>query len=141
MLILALDSSAHGVAVPANGLVQQVILRLSMGAAFAQQTWMILSIVAVGFGLLALNITGHYSLLAFEQVRLVSLLNILGGLAMLAAVILLAPRFGLKGAAIGRMLYGPVTLLMYFRLHNMLAPTVRTSVRSLPPVAVAEKSL
>ncbi len=122
-------------------LFSKLILRLWMGAAFAQQTWMILSIVAVGFGLLALNITGHYSLLAFEQVRLVSLLNILGGLAMLAAVILLAPRFGLKGAAIGRMLYGPVTLLMYFRLHNMLAPTVRTSVRSLPPVAVAEKSL
>ena len=75
-------------------LLSRLILRLWMGAAFAQQTWVVLSIVAVGFGLLALNITGHYALLALEQVRLVSLLNILGGLAMIASVVILAPRFG-----------------------------------------------
>ena len=120
----------------------KLVLKLWMGLAFAQQTWMILSIVAAGFGLLALNITGHYALLALEQVRLVSLLNILGGLAMLAAVILLAPHFGLKGVAIGRLVYGPVTLLMYFRLHSMLAPARRSEARiSSTPVAVAEESV
>jgi hypothetical protein len=35
---------------------------------------------------------------------------------------LLAPRFGLVGAATGRLLYGPITLLMYRRLYRLLLP-------------------
>jgi O-antigen/teichoic acid export membrane protein len=122
-------------------LLSKLILRVWMGAAFAQQTWVILSIVAVGFGLLALNITGHYALLALEQVRLVSLLNILGGLAMIAAVVILAPRFGLKGAAIGRLLYGPITLLMYFRLRSILAADSPTRIPVSASAATAEQGL
>jgi O-antigen/teichoic acid export membrane protein len=114
------------------------ILTIWMGAAFAQQNWMILSIVALGFGVLALNITGHYALLALEQVRLVSMLNVLGGIAMLAAVIFLAPRYGLVGVAVGRLLYGPVTLIMYFRLHSTLAPRATRQVAMPPPIAVVE---
>ena len=104
-------------------LFSKVVLRLWMGAAFAQQTWLVLSIVAAGFGLLALNVTGHYALLALGQVRLVALLNLGGGAAMLVAMVLLAPRFGLAGAAIGRLLYGPITLLMYCRLRSILSQT------------------
>jgi O-antigen/teichoic acid export membrane protein len=104
-------------------LLSKPILHLWMGEAFAQQTWPVLSIVAVGFGFLALNITGHYALLALGQVRLVAILNLVGGVAMLAVVAMLAPRIGLVGAAIGRLLYGPITLLMYSRLRSMLLPT------------------
>jgi O-antigen/teichoic acid export membrane protein len=98
-----------------------------MGASFAQQAWPVLSIVAIGFGFLALNVTGHYALLALRHVRLVSMLNLAGGAAMLLAMVLLAPRFGLAGAAIGRLLYGPITLLMYWRLRAVL------SVEAVPP--------
>jgi O-antigen/teichoic acid export membrane protein len=116
----------------------KLILRIWMGAAFAQQNWMVLSVVALGFGLLALNITGHYALLAMEQVRLVAMLNLLGGIAMLAAVVLMAPRLGLLGAALGRLLYGPVTLLLYFRLRSMLRPNPSLRNRPSPSVVAIE---
>lgn len=103
-------------------LFSKVILRLWMGAAFAQQNWVVLSMVALSFGFLSLNVTGHYALLAMTQVRLVAILNLLGGAAMLIAMFLLAPRYGLTGAAAGRLLYGPITLLMYLRLQRTLSP-------------------
>jgi O-antigen/teichoic acid export membrane protein len=105
-------------------LLSKPILRLWMGAPFADQTWPVLSIISLGFGFLALNVTAHYSLLALAQVRLVAGLNLAGGAAMLAAMFLLAPRFGLAGIAGGRLLYGPITLLMYPRLRNLLSPGV-----------------
>ena len=117
-------------------LFSRLILRLWMGSAFAQQAWTLLSIIAVGFGFLALNVTAHYALLALGQVKLVAMLNLAGGAAMLVAMILLAPRFGLAGAAVGRMLYGPVTLLMYWRLHSMLLPRNRSPVEVCPPFAI-----
>jgi O-antigen/teichoic acid export membrane protein len=116
------------------------ILRIWMGAAFAEQNWMVLSVVAVGFGLLACNITGHYALLAMEQVRLVSLLNVVGGVFMLAGVFTLAGKFGLMGAAIGRLLYGPVTLLMYFRLWSMMAAKSPSPIKVSASPVTAESS-
>ena len=117
-------------------LFSKLILRLWMGAAFAQQTWLVLSIVAAGFWLLALNVTGHYALLALGQVRLVALLNLAGGAAMLVAMVLLVPRFGLAGAAVGRLLYGPITLLMYWRLRAILSPVPTPQSGLLEPLAV-----
>jgi len=117
-------------------LFSRLVLRLWIGTAFAQQSWIVLSIIAAGFGLLALNITGHYALLALGQVRLVSMLNLAGGTAMLMAMIVLAPRFGLVGVAVGRLLYGPVTLLMYWRLRVILAPGNQALVEVLPPFAM-----
>jgi O-antigen/teichoic acid export membrane protein len=105
-----------------------------MGPAVALQAGTVLSIVAVSFGLLGLNITGHYALLALGQVRLVSILNLAGGTAMLAVMMLLVPRYGLVGAAIGRLIYGPITLLMYWRLYRILSSsTIRSSM--LPALA------
>jgi O-antigen/teichoic acid export membrane protein len=117
-------------------LFSKLLLRVWMGAAFAQQNWVMLSTVAAGFGLLALNITGHYALLAMEQVRLVAILNVIGGIAMLACVLLLAPRMGLLGAAVGRLIYGPVTLLMYWRLRTMLSPGRLLLAGVSPPLAI-----
>ena len=113
-------------------LLSKSILRIWMGPSFAQQAWIVLSIVAIAFALLALNITGHYALLALGSVRLVSTLNVAGGLAMMVTVALLAPRVGLWGAAVGRLLYGPVTLLMYFRLHSILTRSAHSG--SIAPV-------
>ena len=101
-------------------LLSKPILHLWMGVTFAQQAWVVLSIVAMGFGLLALNVSGHYTLLALGKVKLVALLNLAGGSAMLAAMAFLTPHFGLTGAAVGRLVYGPITLLMYCQLRTML---------------------
>jgi O-antigen/teichoic acid export membrane protein len=108
-----------------------------MGGAFAQQAWVVLSIVAMGFGLLAFNITGHYALLALGHVRLVSLLNLAGGSAMLAAMVLLTPRFGLAGVAVGRLIYGPITLLMYWRLRTIFNEGADAPSSAVPLLAAA----
>lgn len=114
------------------------LLSAWMGPAVALQAGTVLSIVAISFGLLGLNITGHYALLALGQVRLVSILNLVGGTAMLAAMMLLVPRYGLVGAAIGRLFYGPITLLLYRRLlHTLVSPTLTArsaATRSLAAV-------
>lgn len=116
--------------------LSKLLLRLWMGANFASQAWLVLSIIALSFGFLSLNVTGHYALLALGQVRLVAVLNMLGGVAMLAVIFLLAPRFGLPGAAAGRLLYGPITLLLYVRLHKLLKPAGVESANSLRSLAV-----
>jgi O-antigen/teichoic acid export membrane protein len=123
--------AAAGLCIPIV-LFSRTILRLWMGATFASQAWPLLSIIALGFGLLALNVTGHYTLLALAQVRLVAMLNLAGGAAMLLVMFFLIPRFGLTGAAIGRLIYGPITLLMYGRLRALLSPQV-----SPPPTVFA----
>jgi O-antigen/teichoic acid export membrane protein len=115
----------------------KLILRLWMGPAFAAQAWMVLSIIALSFGFLSLNVTAHYALLALAHVRLVALLNLLGGAAMLVAMLLLAPRFGLAGAAAGRLLYGPITLLLYGRLHKALSPTSAENSSAFGQLAVS----
>lgn len=114
------------------------LLHVWIGAPIAQQAWPVLSIVAAAFGLLALNITGHYALLALGQVRLVAMLNLAGGAAMLAAILLLAPRLGVTGAAVGRLLYGPITLLMYWRLAPMLSSQFVPRSRVAVTLAAAE---
>jgi len=116
--------------------VVRSIFWLNVGLAVVLQSWLVLSVIAAGFGLLALNITGHYALLALGQVRLVSMLNLAGGSVMLVAMIVLAPRFGLVGVAVGRLLYAPVTLLMYWRLRGILAPGKQALVEVLPPFAM-----
>jgi O-antigen/teichoic acid export membrane protein len=59
------------------------------------------------------------------------LMNTLGAIAMLFAIALLAKRFGINGAAAGRLAYGTVTLSMYFALKSAwrtaaIAPRLRT---------------
>jgi O-antigen/teichoic acid export membrane protein len=122
-------------------LLSEMLLSIWIGPAFAQQMWMALSIIAAGFGLLALNVTGHYALLALGQARLVSLLNLAGGVAMLGVMVLLAPRFGLVGVAVGRLLYGLVTLLMYWHLRPVLSPGPTAQSETTAPLVVGELDL
>jgi len=118
-------------------LFSNVILRLWMGAAFAAHAWIALSIIALSFGLLSLNVSAHYALLALAQVRLVATLNLLGGAAMLISMLLLAPRLGLPGAAAARLLYGPITLLMYPRLRRLLSPSALNTHTELGQLIVS----
>jgi O-antigen/teichoic acid export membrane protein len=94
----------------------RLILTIWMGPAFASIATRVLIILAVAYAVLAMNITGHYMLLAFGKVRLVALLNVAGGIATLLIAIVLMRSFGLSGAAAGRLAYGPITLLYYVGL-------------------------
>ncbi|MDR3645325.1 MAG: hypothetical protein P4M02_09665, partial [Clostridia bacterium] len=57
-------------------LLSKPLLMLWMGRDFAQDAWPVLSVLAAGFALFAMNVTAHYALLAMGRVRLVTALKI-----------------------------------------------------------------
>lgn len=108
-----------------------------MGKGFATHAWLSLTLLSVAAGLVAVNVTWHYSLLAIGSIRYVALLNLIAGAAMLALMAFLIPRFGVVGAALGRIVYGPVTWLMYFRLNNVLrSPHIASQPAAVGTIAV-----
>jgi O-antigen/teichoic acid export membrane protein len=109
------------------------VLSLWMGQAFAEHTATLLPLIAAGFGLLALNVTAHYSLMAMGSFRFVTALNVAGGLVMLAVMAALMPTRGVHGAAIARLIYGPITCLLYLPLFHLLRTpsSVQRSIISL----------
>ena len=113
-------------------------LTLWMGKAFAAHAWLTLALLSVASGLLALNVTLHYSLLAMGDIRYVAVLNLVAGAAMLGIMMLLVPRFGIVGAALGRIVYGPITWLMFLRINNVLRNPHSISRPASATVAAAE---
>jgi O-antigen/teichoic acid export membrane protein len=99
------------------------ILRLWMGQDFAIHASAALSIMACGFALLGLNVTGFFMFMAMGRIKLLALINAIGAAAMLVAIAILAPRFGIIGAAAGRLVYGPIVCLIYIPLRNVLRIT------------------
>jgi O-antigen/teichoic acid export membrane protein len=112
----------------------RLLFRLWMGPAFAQHAASSLSVVALSFALLAFNIPGHYALLALGRVRFVTAVNLVGGALSLGLALLLVPRFGILGAAMARLAYGPVTWLIYLKLDHVLR--TRQSMLSAAPQTV-----
>jgi O-antigen/teichoic acid export membrane protein len=106
------------------------LLWLWMGRAFAEHADGLLVVLAAGFGLLALNVTGHYAMLAMGNARLVTALNVAGGVAMLLAMVAWVPGHGVSGAAWARLCYGPITCLIYLPLLRSLrnAPATQLPV-------------
>jgi O-antigen/teichoic acid export membrane protein len=94
-----------------------------MGTSFAAQSSGLLPLIALGFGLLALNVTAHYTLMALGHFRIVTIMNVAGGMFMLLAMAALVPSHGVKGAAIARLCYGPITCLLYLPLLKLLRKT------------------
>jgi O-antigen/teichoic acid export membrane protein len=54
------------------------------------------------------------------QVRVVTYFNLVAGIAMLILMLLLIPIYGLQGAAMARLIYGPITCLAYFHLYSVI---------------------
>lgn len=114
-------------------LFSRPILSLWMGPDFARQGWPILSILGGSFLLFALNVTAHYALLALGQVRLVTVLNLVAGAAMLVFMLLLTPRFGMVGTACARLICGPITCALYYPLYKRMR---NTSSQRVEPIAI-----
>ena len=111
-------------------LVGKPLLTLWMGPEFAARSYVVLAILAVAHLILAINIVPHYTLLALGNVRFVSIVNIAGGILSLVAVVLLVPRFGLAGAAIGRLFYGPAVTFNFLKIKARFSSIVATSNES-----------
>jgi O-antigen/teichoic acid export membrane protein len=114
------------------------LLTLWMGASFAANTWSTLSIVACSYALLGLNVTAYYALLAFGRIRLVSFFNLGATVAMLAAMALLIPHWGMQGAAAGRLIYGPITWITYFYLYKLIRGKRTEPSQSMNSLAALE---
>ena len=99
------------------------LLHAWVGAAIAQSSAAVLAPIAWSFALLGLNVTGYYSMLAFGRVRAVTWLNLAGGAIMLLMMVWLLPSTGSHGAAMARLSYGLITLLMYVPLARLLRGT------------------
>jgi O-antigen/teichoic acid export membrane protein len=109
------------------------ILRVWAGAAIAQGSTPILSILIWSSALLGLNVTATYTLLALGRVQIVTWFNLAGGVVMLLLILLLTPRMGVRGVAIARLSYTLFPLLLYIPLIRQLLskPSARKSVPSL----------
>lgn len=94
--------------------------------------------IAWSSALAALGVTGGYSLLAMGRARAVTLLNIAGGLAFLAAIPVLVPRYGSAGLAYARLFFGPFALLVYVPLAMSLMRQSTGSKASLSIPACEE---
>jgi O-antigen/teichoic acid export membrane protein len=110
------------------------ILRVWGGSAIAKSGAGLLPLIASSAALSALGVTGTYTMLALGHVRVVTLLNVTGGLAMLGSSWWLLTRFGLEGMGYARLLYGPFALMVYVPLLAML---VRGSRPAVPANAAA----
>jgi len=97
-------------------LIGKPLLTLWMGHKFAEQAYILLAVLAAANMILAINIVPHYTLLALGRVRFVSVVNVLGGIVSLGAAALFIPPFGLVGAAVGRLLYGPAVALNFVKI-------------------------
>ncbi len=96
------------------------LLSIWMGSDFAAHASTVLTITTLSFAMLGLNVTGHYILLALGRIRTLAFINIAGAAAMLTAIALLTPKFGITGAAAGRLLYGPITWIIYYSIVRAL---------------------
>lgn len=97
------------------------LLTVWMGADFAAHSYKALIILGVGFCALSLNVVPHFTLLGLGQVRFLSVSNLAGGFVALVGAALLIPPLGLIGAAAGRLLYGPVTWVNYWKVFRSLS--------------------
>jgi O-antigen/teichoic acid export membrane protein len=94
------------------------ILTLWLGPAFAGKSYLLLSLLALGFFMLSLNVAPHFTLLGMGKVRFVSIVNLVGGAASLVGAALLMPSLGLMGAAVGRLLYGPAISANFWKVEK-----------------------
>jgi O-antigen/teichoic acid export membrane protein len=99
----------------------QHILLVWAGVDIARSSTAIFPVIVWSSALLALNVTGTYSLLAFGRFRVVTWLNLAAGATMLLLMTWLLPRFGAYGLALARLSYGSITLLLYLPLAFQLS--------------------
>jgi O-antigen/teichoic acid export membrane protein len=96
------------------------IISAWIGPAFARQPPLLFPTIVCSFAFLGMNVTAHYALLAVGQVKIVTYLNLFAGIVMLLGMAIIIPRYGLQGAALARLVYGPITCLAYWYLYRFI---------------------
>ncbi|HEY2857394.1 MAG TPA: oligosaccharide flippase family protein [Terracidiphilus sp.] len=103
------------------------ILRVWVGPHVAAEAASLLAPIAWSSALPAAAVSGSYALLAMNRPKSVTAFNIAGGVAMIAAIPILIPHFGIAGLAYARLMFGPAVLLAYIPLFILLRRDGRPS--------------
>lgn len=116
------------------------ILRAWGGAEIARLGRPVLPIVLCSTAISALSVTGAYGMLAMGRVRLVTWLNLAAAALMVVAMFRLLPAYGIRGMAIARLAYGPITLGVYVPLFLGFLRGSRSRRKAAAHGAVLEKA-
>lgn len=92
-----------------------------LGRDIAAESARTLSILAIAYWVLALNVVPHFVLLAMGEMKFVALSNLAGGLALVTAAFTLAGYYGIVGAAVARVVYGLVISANFAYLMFLLS--------------------
>jgi O-antigen/teichoic acid export membrane protein len=118
----------------------EAILRIWGGEGVARIGKPVLPLMVWGTALPALTVSGVYSMLALDRVRTVTLLSLIAGAMMLVSVPWLLAHYGVVGMAYARIIYGPISLVIYFPLFQFLRrgrPTTQSNSDSEPMLCEA----
>ena len=78
------------------------------------------ALLTLNFLLLACNVAPYYLLIALGHARAVSMITTISMLAALVLMAVLIPRYGMEGAALGRLAYGMGALLLLWNARRLL---------------------
>jgi O-antigen/teichoic acid export membrane protein len=90
------------------------------GIELAQRCAPLLPIIVWSTAFAGLGVTGSYSMLALGRPKILTCFTVAGGALMTLSMGWLARHYGLQGMAWSRMLYGPITCLVYIPLLVLL---------------------
>jgi O-antigen/teichoic acid export membrane protein len=114
------------------------ILTVWMGKPFADEAALILRILALSFTILATSIVPYYYMNGTGYVRMNTAFGFVSGTLVALATIILAPSFGLAGAACARLANIPTGVLSRVIMHTRVLGDRRwySALLVLAPVAV-----
>jgi O-antigen/teichoic acid export membrane protein len=92
----------------------------------------ILALLAISFGILGASVVPHYALLALGRVRFVSATTVTAGLVSLLVTVIATSLIGVKGAALGRLVFSSVVAVA---LLPKLSASMTTSAFAVEGVA------
>jgi O-antigen/teichoic acid export membrane protein len=90
------------------------ILRVWLGAAYAEQYHRLLIAMIAGNGLLAITVVPHYAALALGRSRALALVNLVAGAVSMGGGYLLLARFGIVGGGLAKILAGMVFTSLFW---------------------------
>lgn len=96
------------------------ILHVLASDSIARSCALLLPSVLAGSALLALNVAGSYALLALGCVKPITLINVVGAVTMVVAIVCFLPGFGVKAIIGARLAFALIALLVYVPLIREL---------------------
>jgi len=121
MVLPAVTANALFAAVPT---ITLLVLGSRLLHLFTGTTWTgsaeVLNVVIIAYAILAVAVVPHYLLLGLGEIRFVVLVNVIAGIFSLGFLILSVRRFGMEGAALSKLIYSGLILLLFFGLWRRL---------------------